>query len=64
MLNIHANRPVQVLTLHLYPIIVVEPWSGNCRDVLGQMGGAMPQSINVTPEERDAIERVLAISCS
>jgi hypothetical protein len=34
---------------------------GNCRDVLG---GAMPQSINVTPEERDAIERVLAISCS
>jgi len=37
---------------------------GNCRDVLGQMGGAMPQSINVTPEERDAIERVLAISCS
>jgi UV excision repair protein RAD23 len=28
---------------------------GNCRDVLG---GAMPQSINVTPEERDAIERL------
>ncbi|CAK9274015.1 unnamed protein product [Sphagnum jensenii] len=27
-------------------------------DVLGQMGGAMPQSINVTPEERDAIERL------
>ncbi|KAH9563871.1 hypothetical protein CY35_05G146800 [Sphagnum magellanicum] len=27
-------------------------------DVLGQMGGVMPQSINVTPEERDAIERL------
>jgi hypothetical protein len=27
MLNIHANRPVEVLTSHLYPIIVVELWS-------------------------------------
>jgi UV excision repair protein RAD23 len=27
-------------------------------DVLGQLAGAMPQSINVTPEEREAIDRL------
>jgi UV excision repair protein RAD23 len=27
-------------------------------DLLGQLAGAMPQSINVTPEEREAIDRV------
>jgi len=30
----------------------------NCRDILGQLGAAMPQAIEVTPEEREAIERV------
>lgn len=30
----------------------------HCRDILGQLAGAMPQSINVTPEEREAIDRV------
>lgn len=28
------------------------------RDVLGQLDAAMPQAITVTPEEREAIERV------
>jgi UV excision repair protein RAD23 len=27
-------------------------------DILGQLAGAMPQSINVTPEEREAIDRL------
>eukprot|EP00250_Pteridium_aquilinum_P035616 c9720_g1_i1 orf=157-1386(+) len=30
-------------------------------DILGQMAEAMPQSINVTPEEREAIERLEAL---
>jgi hypothetical protein len=34
--------------------------SGGCRDVLGQLG-AMPQSITVTPEEREAIDRVKSL---
>jgi hypothetical protein len=28
------------------------------RNVLGQLAGAVPQSVTVTPEEREAIERV------
>lgn len=34
---------------------------GGCRDILGQlgeMGGGAPQAINVTPEEKEAIDRV------
>lgn len=30
-------------------------------DIIGQMADAMPQSINVTPEEREAIERLEAL---
>ncbi|BBN00086.1 UV excision repair protein RAD23 [Marchantia polymorpha subsp. ruderalis] len=30
-------------------------------DLLGQLAGAMPQSINVTPEEREAIDRLEAM---
>lgn len=30
----------------------------NCRDAMGQLAGAYPQSVNVTPEERESIERV------
>ena len=33
-------------------------WCGNCRDAMGQLAGAYPQSVNVTPEERESIERV------
>lgn len=36
---------------------------GICRDAMGQLAGAYPQSVNVTPEERESIERVnLAIA--
>lgn len=31
------------------------------RDIIGQLAGAMPQSIAVTPEEREAIERVSCV---
>lgn len=29
-----------------------------CRNILGQLAEAMPQAVTVTPEEREAIERV------
>lgn len=35
---------------------------GNCRDALGQLAGGYPQSVNVTPEEREAIERVSVVT--
>lgn len=31
---------------------------GVSRNALGQMAGAIPQAVTVTPEEREAIERV------
>lgn len=33
------------------------------RDVLGQMAAGMPQAVTVTPEEREAIERVSSCLC-
>lgn len=33
------------------------------RNVLGQMAAAMPQAVTVTPEEREAIERVSTFLC-
>lgn len=33
-------------------------WLSICRNLLGQMAGGMPQAVTVTPEERQAIERV------
>jgi hypothetical protein len=36
----------------------INSWYGNCRDAMGQLAGAYPQSVNVTPEERESIERV------
>jgi ubiquitin len=32
-----------------------------CRDAMGQLAGAYPQSVNVTPEERESIERLEAM---
>lgn len=31
--------------------------------MLGDLAAAMPQAVTVTPEEREAIERVSIISC-
>ena len=33
----------------------------NFRNVLGDLAAAMPQAVTVTPEEREAIERVSSI---
>lgn len=38
--------------------LINEPVEGGEGDVLGQLDAAMPQAITVTPEEREAIERV------
>nr|AQY61286.1 ubiquitin domain containing protein [Lilium formosanum x Lilium longiflorum] len=38
-----------------------EPAEGADSDVLGQLAAAMPQSVAVTPEEREAIERLEAM---
>uniref|UniRef100_A0A7C9CX93 Ubiquitin receptor RAD23 n=1 Tax=Opuntia streptacantha TaxID=393608 RepID=A0A7C9CX93_OPUST len=38
-----------------------EPIEGDEGDILGQLGAAMPQAIEVTPEEREAIERLEAM---
>uniref|UniRef100_A0A0C9RLH4 Ubiquitin receptor RAD23 n=1 Tax=Wollemia nobilis TaxID=56998 RepID=A0A0C9RLH4_9CONI len=41
--------------------LINEPVEGAEGDLLGQLGGAIPHSINVTPEEREAIERLEAM---
>uniref|UniRef100_A0A0D6QZZ3 Ubiquitin receptor RAD23 n=1 Tax=Araucaria cunninghamii TaxID=56994 RepID=A0A0D6QZZ3_ARACU len=41
--------------------LVNEPVEGGEGDFLSQLAGAMPQAINVTPEEREAIERLEAM---
>ncbi|KAH9309201.1 hypothetical protein KI387_037112, partial [Taxus chinensis] len=41
--------------------LVNEPVEGAEGDFLNQLAGAMPQAINVTPEEREAIERLEAM---
>ncbi|KAK4792629.1 hypothetical protein SAY86_023064 [Trapa natans] len=38
-----------------------EPMEGGEGNILGQLAGAMPQAIQVTPEEREAIERLEAM---
>ncbi|CAL5384152.1 unnamed protein product [Camellia sinensis] len=37
--------------------LINEPVEGGEGNVLGQLAAAMPQSVTVTPEEREAIER-------
>lgn len=41
--------------------LINEPAEGGEGNVLGQLAAAMPQSIQVTPEEREAIERLEAM---
>lgn len=41
--------------------LINEPVEGGEGNVLGQLAGAMPQAIQVTPEEREAIERLEAM---
>ncbi|KAL6190293.1 hypothetical protein ACLB2K_036691 [Fragaria x ananassa] len=41
--------------------LINEPVEGGEGDVLGQLDAAMPQAITVTPEEREAIERLEAM---
>ncbi|KAI8020855.1 Ubiquitin receptor RAD23d [Camellia lanceoleosa] len=38
--------------------LINEPVEGGEGDILGQLTAAMPQSVTVTPEEREAIERI------
>ncbi|XP_028052514.1 ubiquitin receptor RAD23d-like [Camellia sinensis] len=38
--------------------LINEPVEGGEGNVLGQLAAAMPQSVTVTPEEREAIERL------
>lgn len=38
--------------------LINEPAEGGESNLLGQLAASMPQSLTVTPEERDAIERV------
>ena len=48
-------------TIHAYSYLH-DYMIGLCRGLLGQMAEAMPQAINVTPEEREAIARVTIIN--
>ncbi|KAL8099228.1 hypothetical protein AgCh_031769 [Apium graveolens] len=41
--------------------LINEPVEGGEGNMLGQLGGAAPQALAVTPEERDAIERLEAM---
>ncbi|GMY18345.1 ubiquitin receptor RAD23c-like isoform X2 [Fagus crenata] len=41
--------------------LINEPVEGGEGNVLGQLAGAVPQSVTVTPEEREAIERLEAM---
>ncbi|KAK2986814.1 hypothetical protein RJ640_011039 [Escallonia rubra] len=41
--------------------LINEPVEGGEGNILGELAGAMPQTVNVTPEERDAIERLEAM---
>lgn len=49
----------------LYIFYDSEPFYQYFRNILGQLAGAaMPQAVSVTPEEREAIERVSLSSCN
>ncbi|KAL2546477.1 Ubiquitin receptor RAD23c [Forsythia ovata] len=41
--------------------LINEPVEGGEGNILGQLAGAMPQALTVTPEEREAIERLEAM---
>ncbi|GAB4828881.1 Ubiquitin receptor RAD23c [Ancistrocladus abbreviatus] len=41
--------------------LINEPFEGEESDIVGQLAAAMPQAIQVTPEEREAIERLEAM---
>lgn len=41
--------------------LINEPVEGGEGNALGQLAGAMPQAVTVTPEEREAIERLEAM---
>ncbi|KAK3035218.1 hypothetical protein RJ639_033852, partial [Escallonia herrerae] len=41
--------------------LINEPVEGGEGNILGELAGAMPETVNVTPEERDAIERLEAM---
>ncbi|KAL7221540.1 hypothetical protein ACSBR1_023487 [Camellia fascicularis] len=41
--------------------LINEPVEGGEGNILGQLAGAMPQAVTVTPEEREAIERLEAM---
>ncbi|EPS71284.1 hypothetical protein M569_03474, partial [Genlisea aurea] len=41
--------------------LINEPVEGGEGDLLGQLAGGMPQAVTVTPEEREAIERLEAM---
>uniref|UniRef100_I1KWV6 Ubiquitin receptor RAD23 n=1 Tax=Glycine max TaxID=3847 RepID=I1KWV6_SOYBN len=55
--NPHLMRLIQEHQVDFLRLIN-EPVEGGEGNILGQLAGAMPQAVTVTPEERQAIERV------
>ncbi|WOH05410.1 hypothetical protein DCAR_0624826 [Daucus carota subsp. sativus] len=55
LMRLIQNRQADFLDL------INEPVEGGEGNILGQLGGAAPQALSVTPEERDAIERLEAM---
>ncbi|GMP23427.1 hypothetical protein CsSME_00001035 [Camellia sinensis var. sinensis] len=54
--NPHLMRLIQERQAD-FVCLINEPVEGREGNVLGQLATAMPQSVTVTPEEREAIER-------
>ncbi|XP_028245248.1 ubiquitin receptor RAD23c-like isoform X5 [Glycine soja] len=58
--NPHLMRLIQEHQVDFLRLIN-EPVEGGEGNILGQLAGAMPQAVTVTPEERQAIERLEAM---
>ncbi|XP_027359779.1 ubiquitin receptor RAD23c-like isoform X2 [Abrus precatorius] len=58
--NPHLMRLIQEHQVDFLRLIN-EPVEGSEGNILGQLAGAMPQAVTVTPEERQAIERLEAM---
>ncbi|MQL41518.1 hypothetical protein EI012_26785, partial [Escherichia coli] len=58
--NPHLMRLIQEHQVDFLRLIN-EPAEGGEGNILGQLAGAMPQAVTVTPEERQAIERLEAM---
>lgn len=64
LLKAESMFPIGTTFWPFYRLLAILIWPLWCRtrNILGQLAAAMPQAVTVTPEEREAIERVSYLS--